>query len=649
MDSSQKDPQAIPPHLEQKSLIEFLESLHRICKIGTYYPAGHTVLDQAAEQFQRKLGVVADMNRSVLIELKGETLFVEATEIVTETNAVREFKRLLLDLGIGSVEIDRAILLKELLQFVRNMLLGRSQLQGVKQFTQADIVDLPSSVRIRQKEFLVDEGAILVDASGEDAVHGLNSVFQVLAEQGLERNQIEQCKNFLNSLSERFASQPLNIKGLPAVNWSDVRSLLVRVVNNAYHHPDGPGGAFVHNDLNALSAIFIGLERETQDRDAKETINLLVSVFGGAAFGNKQDLDAETAKLKGIRAADNIPVLSVGQLQSFVNENFVHNRILEKINQIDRREELAILLQLLPFKQEPAAEGKIRQSLRDILANPQGLGAKEVEILIRGVVDLVKCSDATRFHSAVLFLTSLMRSAKNFSSQQFLLLVCRQISPAMQTLIWPIVVNELLLIGRGVDQNLFTELMMIAVRVSTEEMKELWPALEAMDTFQEKKIATDIFDPDAKIAFPLFSFLFETSLKKHISARVLSSLMEKPPDWLLEAVAPLLQLTIPQHLKFLQAYLLVAPQKKFSLNMRVAAGTIVAHHLPEISEQQKNEAWVVKTILATPEIQVEQIRSVLERIVEEKRMVVIPKWPNACRRAATEALKNLKRKSLTSA
>jgi len=398
MNTPTADIQAVPPHLEQKKLIEFLESLHRICKIGTYYPAGHTVLDQAAVQFQRNLGLVVDTNRSVLLELKGEDLFVEDREILTATNAVREFKKLLLDLGIGTVEIDRAILLPELMQFVRGLVLQRSQLQGVKQFTQADIPDLPPSVRIRQKEFLVDEGAILHDGNGEDAEHGLNSVFQILAEQGLERKQIEQCKKFLNSLSERFSSRPLNVKGLPTVSWSDVRSLLVKVVSKAYHLSDGSGGGFAQNDLNALSAIFMGLEKEAQDKEAKETINLLVSVFAGSTFSKKL-LDGGADKAKGVRPADNIPVLSVGRLQSFVSDNFVHRKTLEKINKIDRREELAILLQLLQFKQEPAAEGRIRQNLHDIVTSH--LSAKEIETLIRGLMQLAICEETSRLYDAV--------------------------------------------------------------------------------------------------------------------------------------------------------------------------------------------------------------------------------------------------------
>ena len=162
----------------------------------------------------------------------------------------------------------------------------------------------------------------------------------------------------------------------------------------------------------------------------------------------------------------------------------------------------------------------------------------------------------------------------------------------------------------------------------------------------KKKIAEDIFDPRLKNALPLYPFLLETSMKRPIGTRILKSLAADPPDWLIEAVAPLLQLEIPQHIKFLQTYLLAAQQDYFPINLRVAAGSLVVRHLSEISEQQRREAWVVKTIQAIPEMQVEETRQLLVRITEEKHMVILPKWPNGCRRAAAEALKSLKRRPL---
>lgn len=642
MDSAEKDKQEVPSHLEEKKLVEFLESFNRICKIGTYYPAGHVILDQAAAQFQKHLTAIAHTNRAVRIELRDGKLSVEGQDIMTLTNALQEFRKLLQDLGIGSLELDRGILLPELLQLIKSLLLGRSQLQGIKEFTQADLANLPESVRVRQKEFLVDAHAILLDGSGEDSRQGLSAIFQVLADQGLEREKIDQCKRFLNSLATTFSRRPLKVKGLPSVTWSDVQNLLIKVVSNAYHLSDKPGGVFAQNDLNALSAIFQGLEGELRDKESQETINLLVSVFRGGSFSKQLEDGAEQSK--GIRPADKVPLQSPQQMQSFVQDNFVHRNTLEKINQIDHREELSIYLQLLQFHHEPGVEGKIRQNLRDILNSP--MNTREIETLFRGLLYLATRAEPSRFFEVVQFTVIPLRTAKNMSAQKLLAAICQRTAPETRALLWPILVNECLAVDLSVDQKAFRELMTMAARLPGQEMKDRWPALETMDCFQGKKIAPDIFDPELKIAFPLFAFLLETSLKKQIGSRILTSILAHPPDWLIEAVAPLLQLEIPQHMKFLQIYLQLARQSQFSVNLRVAAGTLVVHHLPNISEQQMRETWVAKTIQATPELQIEETRALLERIREEKRMMIVPKWPNACRLAAIDALKKLKRKPL---
>ncbi len=643
MNKSQTDLQERPPHLEQKKLIEFLESLHRIVKIGIYYPAGHKVLENAAEQFQRNISVIADINRSANIKLQGEILFVEGYEISTMPHALLEFKQIMQDLGIGAIEIDRVILLPELLQFVRSLLFGRSQLKGIKEFTKAEITSLPPSVRIIQKEFLIDKNAAASGENNEDAENGLNNVFNILAEQGLEPDKIEQCKKFLNGLSRRLSNRPLNVKGLPAVNWNDVQGLIVKVVSNAYQLSDNSGEVFVQNELNVLSSIFQGLGKAVKDEESQETISLLVSAFGGNSF-KKQNIHDSPEKLKKLRPADPIPHQTIDQLQSFVKDNFVPRKALEKINQTDHLEELAILLQLLQFKQNPTVEGKIRQNLRAILTAP--LNVRAIDILIMGAKHLAECPDFKQFYDTMQFLSILLRNAKSLSSQQFLAAVCQKISTEAQNILWPILVNEILAAGRFADRKIFSELVLMAAGPGSNKMKERWPDLEALDCFQEKKIASDIFDPELKNAFPLYAFLLETTLKRQIGARILNRLSESPPDWLIEAVAPLIQLSIPQHAKFLQIYLLVAQQENLTANLRIAAGTLTVQQLPEISEQQINEPWVVRTIKALPKMQIGETRKLLERIIGEKRLYIVPRWPPACRKSATVALGQLKRKPL---
>ena len=631
-----------PPHLSQKKLVDFLESLHRIFKIGIYYPAGHAVLSQAAEQFQRNLTDVVDTRRSVVIELRGDSILVEQVEIQRLTRAVEEFRKLLNDLGIWTMEIDHGILLAELLQLVKCLLLGRSQLQGKKDFTMGELQDLPASVKIRQKEFMIDEASIIVGGGDDDDEgHGLNSVFEILAEQGFERAQIDQCKRFLNSLADKFSGRQLDLRGLPSVTWTDVRKLLVKVVTSAYRRNEG-GALVVQNDLNALSSIFAGLERQAEDRETKETISLLISVFG--RFSPSQTQPA-AGKGAGRLRDEVIPVMTIEQLQEFVGKNYVHASILERISLGDRCEELSILLQLLQGQPEEMVLDRIRKNLRSVLA--LGLSDREIELVANGLASLLNGGAADTFEETLALVTVMLRSPSLPTSLQFLERLYRKIDPARLEAAWTVIVNELLMVGRNEKGEVFDRLAAIAASLPDEEMRRQWQRLEEMDVFQSKKMATEIFDPAARRSYRLFSFLLNTSMKKAISARVLDALRAHPPDWMIEAVAPLLQPLVPNHMKFLQAYLLLARKSnEVPSSMLAMAGNLVVQHLPELTDEQKGEPWVLKTIQAMPDMQVEQTRTVLNQIITEKRVMLMPRWPSACRKTANEAMTRLKRRPM---
>ncbi len=637
--------EVVPPHLVPKKLTEFLESLQRTFKIGTYYPAGHTVLDQAVHLFQRNLQEICDEKRFVTIELQGDAILIEGVALTLITNAVRELKKLLQDLGISRVEMDRTLGLAELMQFVRTLLLGRAQMKSAKQFTQARIEDLPASTRIVQKEFMVDESSILVSSQSDDDGQNLESIFRVLADQGLNRTQISQCRDFLNSLANRFKGRPLGIKGLPSVSWSDVSKLLVKVVTKAHHLSDASDGDLKHNDLNALSTIFNGLQQELDDQQSRDTLSLLVSVFNRSQLIKKPEMAETGEKKKNSRPHDNATEMTIAQLQSYVTDFQSEVKLIEKIKQIDHQEELSILLQLLQYPQEAEDGAAIQRNIRQIFTI--SLSPREVDVLIKGVLQLTECQQPERFREAVDLLTQELRDFKNFSSLHFLVMLSHKLSSDQKLRIWPTIVNEMLLVGRRPDQRrLFAELAGNAAEQQIPVVRKLWPELENLGALKERKLAPDIFDPQVKTAYPLYAILLESTMRTQIASRILGSLKAEPPDWLIEATAPLLQLTQPQHLKFLYTYLALAHQNTLPVNLRIMAGRLVVEQLSAMSEEERNEPWVAKTIQVTGEMQVEGTRELLEKILTEKKMMVVPKWSAPCRRAATEAMKSLKRKPL---
>jgi hypothetical protein len=634
---------AAPPR-PQKVLVDFVESLHRIIKIGTYYPQGHAALDRAAHIFQHNLQKIAEETKSANIELKGTTLVVENQEIKANTPALAEVATLFRDLGIGRVEIDRAVPLKDLLHMIKTLLQHRSQLQGVKQFTKARFVDLPATIRVFQQEFLVEEVGHQVASSDGEA--DLDAVFLALEEQGLDQKQISQCRAFLNSMDQRFATQPIKLKGLPAISWQDVRKLLAKIVGSGFQFSEGSGKGFSHNDLNALSAIFDGLQQELSDQESRETINLLVSAFNRGQLTKKSTATGEGNEKKGLRAKDKGTDITIGEIQTFVHDHGSTENSTITIRQVDRCHELAILLQMLQFPQQAEVDEGLQRSLRDILA--VSLSPRMVDVLIKGILHLSETAQDERLEETVAFISRQLRGSATFSSQSFLIALCRQLPPEALELHWTTLISELLAVGRTAKEgHVFKELARLAASIPGQAMRNRLVQLEEIDAIREKKIVANIFDPALKEAYPIYAVLLETSMRTTIAYRVLDELRAAPPDWLIAAVAPLLDPSQPQHQQILYTYLHIAQRQKLTVALQIMAGNLVVERLAGLEETAKSAPWVIKTIEVTPQLQVEGTRKLLEKIISEKKFIVIPKWPAPCRQAATHALQRLKSKPLS--
>lgn len=632
------------PRPPQKTLVEFVETLHRIFKIGTYYPEGHAVLDRAAHLFQQNLQKITEAKRSAGIEMMGTALLVEGEEISATSPAVAELTKLLRDLGIGRIEIERVVPLTDLLHFTRALQLYRAQLLGVKQFTQVKITDLPSTIRIIQHEFLVDESAILGESLNTEGGEDLDSVFHLLEDQGLDRQKIAQCRELIHTLARRFENHPMKLKGMPAIRWHDVRKLMVRVVTGV-DFGERTGGVSP-NDLSALSAIFNGLRQELDDHASRDTIDHLVTAFNrGHSPRTQQTTEEEVNRKRGLRTRGRGTDMTISEIQSFVHDRRPEPSLLKKMAQ-SRYDELAVLLQLLHFPQGGEAGEGIRRSLREILAAP--LAPRMIDLLIKGVVHLTEAgTESGHLRQVVDFISLQLRSSTTGSSLPFLVMLCRQLKPAGIEFLWPTLINELLTVGRQAEQQrLFSELSTIAAGIPGKAMRDRLPELDGIDCIKKRKIAQDIFAPELKKAYPIYAVLMGTSLRLPIASRVLDNLKAAPPDWLIEAVSPLLELAQPHHMQFLYSYLNGAQQQRYSASLLVMAGKLVVERLPILDEPARKEAWVAVTIQATAKIQVEGTRELLEQILAEKKLIIVPKWPSPCRQAAEQTLKILKRNPL---
>ena len=642
-----QSPQNSVPLLSNDKLVAFIEALYRIFKVGIYYPTGHTVLDQSANKCIQQLREISPTLECVTISVGRDTLLVENTALPETSASVRDLFLLLEKLGVRSIELQISISLKQLLFFIKKLLAWRMQLESTQSFITFDVADLPNGIRLEQQEFFVDERSSVIESSDNDFNDKLNEMCLALGEQGLNKQQVEQCRVFIEKLSEpQEGNKITEIKGFPNATWEDVQSLLYKIVTGAYSIDKQQYEAIATNDINVIGSIFQNLELSLTDKKSTETIKFLLShLTGRAADHVTTETKPEHPHKKMRQLLDDDDKLTVSEIKSFIYENKIPLKVLGKITSVDRSEELSILLQLASSDINKQLSEKLEQKLKTILTG--SLNEREKEVLTSGMMHFANAGDVTYFRHLLTLVLHTLRDSESFNSVELLVGLWGQVPAAMQVPLWPFLVNELLATGSTGKSGIFLKATEIASQMHVDRMRKLSLQLEQLDAFQEKKVAMNIFNPKYIFSYKLFTFLFETSLEDIITGIVFSSLRDKPQDQLFGAVGPLLDISRSTHFEFFQSYLAQAHLKEPPLALKMAAGQIILGFLQNITEAEKELPWLQNTIAATAGLYVKGLQEMLRKIVKERKMGVLPTWPRNCRIAAETTLKSLRKPSLS--
>ncbi len=640
-------PQERAPRLAEAKLVAFIEAFYRVFKVGIYYPTGHAVLDQSADKCIQQLRDISPTLECVKISMDRSNLLVENIALPDASSSVNDLYRLLEKLGIRSVTLHISITVKSLLFVIKKLLAWRMQLESTQSFITFDLADLPPGIRLEQQEFLVDERAIVEESPPGDSHQHLDEICLALGEQGLNKQQVEQCRAFLEKLSKpQDSKKHSDIKGYPNATWEDVSSLLYKIVTGAYSLDKEQYDAVANNDINVIGSIFENLESTLTDKKSKETIKFLLSHLTGRVT-DELDAGIESKKPQKIirRLLENDEKLGASELKSFIYENKIPLKILEKITSVDSSEELSILLQLFSPDITEDLHGKLELRLKTILCERLNQRAKEV--LAGGIIYFVNAGNMAYFRRILILVLQTLRDSEYLSSIEFMVDLWGRVPASIQIVFWPYLVNELLVVGRGENNDVFYKATEIASQLHIDRMSKLCFQLEELDACQEKKGAATFFDPTCIFSYKLFAVLFDTTLVDTVAGVVFSTMLEKPQDTLFKAVGPVLDLTKPADLAFFRAYLMQAHLKEPPLALKMAAGQIILEFLQNISEEEKTLSWVQNTIAATAGLSIEGMKDMLHKIMKEKKMGVLPTWPRNCRIAAETTLKSMKRPSLS--
>ncbi len=620
-------------------LDEFMNSLQRLFKIGLYYPSGHAILDKATYRFLDMLEKLAGDKRQVTIGIFNTTLVVEDIELDKDQPHVRDFNLMLSTLGISAISIDKHISAAEILDFVRKMTAYKGRVQSSRQFIQVDVGGLPPSVTIEQKEFLAR--AESVTAGDGEAADNLESFVASLADHGLSDEEIHKCRTLLDNLPQQMTRTDIDISDLPYASWDDVARLLARAVRGGNIDKDGRLLASSHSNINALAAILKNLELETRDRKSREAINLLISIIKKPL----EDTPLESAEKDTLtrRSFPAKPAVDVRQIQNFADKQRLNSDILAKLSRSSHDNEiLSILIQLCHFEQSLSKQIRMQYLMRETLSKQ--LSEKTWKILSGGLHAIASSGKQTRLAATLHLVLEPIRRSTHASTLQLFQQIVKLCDREALRLLWPHLVNELLVVGSSRDKIIYHSLCQTAARMPNEHMVAALPQLQGLESFQESKIASDIFHAVSPSCFPLFAFLLKTDIERYVSERVLGGLRRNPRDWLIKGVSPLLDMSQQEHKLFLYSYLRQAFQKTLSAPLKKIAARIITENLPLLSQERRSEQWVEGSIAALGQLPAERSAELLKQIAGGRKLLFIPDWPAPCRSAAEKALADIRGK-----
>lgn len=620
-----------------KLLEDFMSMLQRLFKICLYYPSGHIILDQATDKFLSLLVSLAGKKHFIRFEENGKCLLLQQVGLENSQPFVGEFRRLLASLSLVFIEISRDISREDLHDFIRKVIASRSQGSNIKRFSSVEITDLPPTIRVGRKEYLAREAAA-TDGRLDSAAENLKVFFNALAERGLTKEQINQCRQLLVSLPGKMKKQKFQPGDLPSASWEDIAHLLAQAIQGKTLI----NRSFSHGNLDMLSAILSSLEETTGDKKSREAINLIVSIIKGPNLEQVKGKDEEELQTS-VPRMNSVPV-SVSEIQDFVDKNRLNASSLQKIQDIPAEQEtLSVLLQLIQRKQSLNNQARILLFFNDVFANP--LQDRTWDILVNGLLAILRKDDrAVDLAMAIRLITESMRRSEYADPLELFLRVLTYCRDKEENILWPFAVNELLASGGRSSIDTFRPLCIRLARLSWKDMIRALPVLQSLDVFQQGQVAPSFFLELSPAWYPLCAFLLMTPVAPRIIGHVVDCLKTKPADKLIKAVAPFLDPSVPEHRTFLDRYFRHPVKNEMAEGLKGMAGDIITQGLNVLPQEMREQPWVAESISAMSDLQGNKSREILNQILTSKRLLMLPEWPNACRKAAQSALAEMKRR-----
>lgn len=624
---------------------ELLVALDRMLTTGTYYPPGHAQYTAVADQCANAVAACLQGSQSVKIEVTSEGLSIGEGVASKDNRCAQRLYDLLEPLNQALLEIHAGVTTEDLHEALSVLKQNHKQLAGTRDYQEIEIEDMPETVSVTGRSLYVrtktgngpevtsspineyfdpntiPDAALVPTPEGQIMEREFLAVIQGLMKGGNAAH--------IQELRESGDTPAVEILGtwVPDHAIKSIKDMLTAL-------------EATNSDASTLHHIVSHAQTALQLTGDPLLVELVFEKLRKEAKTKKKSQPLLEKRPKPARKAIKF-TLSRAELRTLIADVYVEAKKLETQNGIvapARADAIGICLQILHAAPTDELAGGIATTLNLIMSSAE-LNDLDMQVATDALIDVFKFDKPEAAELVASMVCPPLRHAHRKKLGPLWLDVWNGLKSRQEKeRAWPFVVNELLMGMWWEDPRQKLALYSALSTIKVAERTDLLMRLESLPALQEKILAKELFHVPAPLLYGVHQLLMASSLTEVHGPLMHQRLVHQKAHPL---TAILMDGFVDYNHAHRQAYQAILKQgvaEKIVPEMRETAIRHLKGTLNRLPAERRGEPWVTDAIQWLGKLGTSKTRTVLKKILNEKKLLVIPAWPAACRDAARDAL-----------
>ncbi len=610
----------------------FLKTMDRLLTVGSYYAEDHHQYLDAVKTACSSLLQAIQPRPALAVEITATGVLILDQTVDPHHLHARKLYDLLVALNIARMEFSARLTPEDLRATLHKLKCHRIDMEKTDGFREVVIKGLPGTVSIATRHIGNVDAGSMVDELISDIATDL--VPEPTDDPELQNERL--AKAFLELAEQLMA----NLESALEVSGETGDS--------------GSGTAVTRSELAAIRE---GLRRLIELRPNPRELLRLIR-HAKMAVDLSQDPGSVDLAFKILRAEMGVEAKPQNQTNRWVLEedlSFTAEALHQAVAGLEyakipltpaletaRCDQLAVAFSLLSWDLEIREKARTLDLVEAVLADEQ-CGQVELDLVARGLLRQAAGEDERKDR----WIAGVLRLVRQHQ-------LCRLDRLWTQTLaeaedetyetLWPHLVNDLLLgFGHSGDQDV-GPLWALACNIGMGQVQRALETLKNLPSF-----GTAVCEPDTNPLLalpltrtrPLHAVLMKSRFADQHGPRLVRALQRKPYNDLTRILVAALGQYEPQHRKLFFALICEGDLPQPSPRLGAMIGAVLAGELVSLPRADRSADWVAEATNRLPDLLGEEMRSLLETIRNESRLLILKAWPAPARRAASQALEQL--------